>query len=78
MWQAERWNTDPTYKPVMIVQPNHIFLRDFVLFKHPIGGCTISQIESLFVDVSYMYICTNMIYECTAHTNYQRDSEMIN
>ena len=45
---------DGTLIQLISVQPDHIFLRDFVLFKHPIAGCTIGQIESFF-DVSYMY-----------------------
>lgn len=58
MWQAERWNTDRAYMPVMIVHPDHIFLQDFVLFKHPVAGCTIGRIESFFIDVSYVITAT--------------------
>ena len=77
MWQAERWNSDPTYKPVMIVQPDHIFLRDFVLFQHPYAGCTIGQIESFFVDISHstLYACTG-VCQCTFIVKGQKDEEL--
>ena len=61
MWQAERWNTDQAYMPVMIVHPDHIFLQDFVLFKHPVAGCTIGRIESFFV-MTATFIPAKLIY----------------
>ena len=55
MYQARRWNEDPLYQAVMTVHgpgQEYIFIHDFVIYRHKIGGSTLCRIEKIFVDVS--------------------------
>ena len=53
LYHAQRWNDDPSYQPYMIVRKgDHLFVRDFAVYDHIVGGHTLCRVEKFYIDVS--------------------------